>query len=1442
MTVQILGVGMLLILTPFLQTLGQTSPLVTQSGAVPYADYGLSALNSSDRITLSVLRSSTGNNLTVASFENFIGRNLLPYDLRRVLLDIGWQNYTVGAIPRQDWVDNWLTACDIMGIQNVLYVGQLTTDGVGSPWIRSVIAMDPTAETYSSNGSAVAFISYDNPDVSTFLENDLSTIDSYYGSHASWVGIGTGSSANDPYYVLGQHPSLGYSNLSISSFVNSGYYSSDVNETGFLPNGQMDPLWASYRNVQPSILLSSGVWTTSSPANVYGNGSLSNYVEMRFELQGNVSSLGISWYGNKVGDPGPMVIELYADAKGSPDPAKVLASYQVDASSFTNATGWQSGPSIPINMTSGYYWVNFSSPTSEKSSYYRVLMKDQITNNLTAYARESYVGPGLQHGSAILWLKDQAGMNVALYPYQQAVVGNPTTQTFMAKYAFSFNTVFLFLSDRIYDPTNGTITVTDSSDSNKILATGILSQQSVHGLEGWVPISLNATVRANPGHVYLMSISEPNAGYSWRVVLRGVSTDPSFAGFQGQGSYWLFQLANLNWVQSHLDFIDMTTNGMDAVKTGYMDAVRFMPSSNETLKSVSILMASNTQSRNYTSGTLSVSIWNSGPLGLTPSTALPQLVTVPAKEVPGNGLLNITGFDQLVIGGRYYWIVFSANSNESFSMGRFTNAYAFDVLVSTDGGANWQEPREGPTEFGFVVSLSNQKLGNFVSGKPSIQIDAVGYFAEPFYADETTQVSGVYLGQLITGGLLSVSINPDTGSNQPSLSPIASGVFNTANVTLRGPQFVQFSSVANLQAGQKYWLVIHPLTGSYSLFPLVYLSNAPNVPSNLPSIVSENGGLTWEKVSNSTSMLSYQLASQAVQLPRFNTSTLADHLSNYHSPSVSQGAIHGWTGYIAASELSMFGQVTRWLDNETGRDFLFYGRGQPNVLNQLPLKNQILFPATASGGSCSALANELTAQMPVAGAQYYNVVDSNLLAGCKGTGLEPFLQQLGYMLGTGQDYGQSSQTKVLVVGDAMSENLTRYLSVAYDATYSQLSLDPSLTGQGNISRYSAIVWTSNENPFLPALDSRLTEYVKAGGTLILTQFGGNSSVLYSLAESLPNSNASLPLPSPTYLMALVAHTSYTDLLVNASSTEIRGESPEASITIHTYGEGKFYFVWFRVDQPGQVSEPVVLLSNIIAKSDALPEPFWYGVGTSLPDPTLEYSVRNTGSGPILVWLANTGGQNATFSLHLNGSYYGVGFSWKALNLSDMSVMTGLGSDLTVGGTLAAESWLPTFIVRDSSAALIDYANIQVSGQFVYPHQSFYTLAGLEGQEVLLLLTSNTTAARLLVDDNLSLPNLQSVGAFSRASNGWVYYNSSSTLMVKFATNGASTLRLLAHTEPVQTPTSLPLRTLLEVLIVLVCAELVALVLLTFQHQRNRMPGTNESEASERHGEESAQMR
>jgi len=117
---------------------------------------------------------------------------LLTYNIRQVLLDIGWSNYKVGNPPYEKWVDDWLAACDQLKVNNIFYLGQFTASGVGSPWVESLIQQDPITQTFSSNGQPAQYVSVDNPDVAAALEKDLTVLYSYYGSHGSWTGIGTG--------------------------------------------------------------------------------------------------------------------------------------------------------------------------------------------------------------------------------------------------------------------------------------------------------------------------------------------------------------------------------------------------------------------------------------------------------------------------------------------------------------------------------------------------------------------------------------------------------------------------------------------------------------------------------------------------------------------------------------------------------------------------------------------------------------------------------------------------------------------------------------------------------------------------------------------------------------------------------------------------------------------------------------------------------------------------------------------------------------------------------------------------------------------------------------------------------------------------------------------------------------------------------------------------
>lgn len=1418
----------ILLASPIAFQAAQSVSEPTVSTSSSYADYALASLNSSTPLTQSTLSALTGGNMTLSSFEKVMQNQYLPYGTRQILLDIGWQNYPVGSIPYEPWVNTWLTASDVMGVQDVICTGQLTSAGVGSQWVRSLLQLDPSAQTYYINGTAAAFVSYNDPIVATFLERDLSIIYSYYGSHTSWAGIGTGAPSNNPYGSSTQFmPLMGYSNTTVTDFVNTVYYAQDVNASGYLPNGTLDPLWSSYKAVPPSIVLSSGLWMTSSPANVYGAGGEASFIEMRLQLLRSESVLQLGWYGDKVGIPGPLQIQVLGDRSGSPS-SVAYGNTTMSGSDVSSTAGWQMSGPIAGNFSAGYYWAIFSSPTSDNARYYEMHFNDYLVGNDTALAQEAYVGPGFQRGSSILWVKDSLGTDVVIYPYVQADTGPLTTQTFVASSRYTFNTVFLFLSDRVFDPTNGTLAVSDMTAGNTTLATGVLSQNLIQGLQNWTPIELNGSVTTIPGHTYLLAISEPNAGYSWRVVMRGLFTNPPAAGFQNQSRYWLFELGNIVWGQGRYDFGGLTTNGNDAVTSGYMDAVRVTPSSNESFTSVRILMASNTQSGNYTSGTFSVGLWAGSPDGSQPVGPPLRQVNIPATKVPANGFLSVSGFSQSVVAGRSYWIVFSANSTERFTIGRMSGAHAYLVKASPDDGVHWYEPREGPTEFAFVASFSNQSLGNFIEGFLGVTLTPNSEFAQPFVASSDTQVDGVFLGPLSPGPEIRVSISPDTGQGKPSLAPMASGVFDTSNITLDyGLQFVQFSSVANLQQGQKYWLEVTSLGGNYGLPLIEYLPSAPGVPKNTPALLSSDNGLTWVKVSNDTSLVLYSLASPVTPLPTPSTSAIVSDLASYHSSSVQNGILRGWNAFTEASRLNLYSKVTSWLSNATGKQFQFFTSADANVVVQLKPADLTVLNKSEQSTTCASAADSLMSQMPFSGQQFFSEGDLSSHR-CAST-LRPLAALLSQMTYVGETYGTSTGEHVLLVGDSQASNLSRVLSVAYDCTYTQLSLDPNLGDEANLAQYKAILWTSEVDPFGSSnLTQRLVTYVGNGGELIVHLTDGKSSTVADLLSSLPNQgSAGQRGADAAFLNTSTLHTSYGDLLSisNISNSSVLATSAGLTLGVHSYGQGRFAFVDLSSPAFSQVSDLSTLLSNLISESNGNGSPFWYSSMPSGTQSLLLFAILGSKGLPVLVWFVNPSNSPASVSLDLNSSYYGLSSSLKTVDLSNMSVRSSPGPVAQIRVVVAPYSWDPIYIVNSHATWLTDYTNALLKGEFVYPNQSLHDLLGAVGQTTIAVISSNSNVSEVVLNDRGQLPALLDTSALVGASQGWYFDLSTNTLFVKYTATGLDTLRVL--TSPAKTQTMpVPVGALVDALLLFIVVEvsLFAFVMFVRPARRRRVPG------------------
>lgn len=1400
--------------------MGQTQSTLStpeQNVASPYMDHAFATLSPGDRVTLGYLEAETAGNLSVGAFEKMIQTVLLPVNVREVLLDIGWQNFTAGNPPLQSWVNLWLSACDAADIRNVLYVGQLTTAGFNSRWVNSVIAKDPAAATYYSNGTRAAFISLDNPDVAHYLERDLGMIYSYYGSHTSWVGLGTGSANNDPYYSEASVPSMGYSNITISDFVNSPYYNADVNGTGYLPNGELDALWSEYRSVQPGIVLSSGLWMTSSPYDVYGSGPDSNYVEMRFKVPTNAQELQIQWYGFEVGTPADLQVAIFRDKSGSLSASQEVANLNESASSFTNSTGWQSGVHVPGGFSAGWYWAKFSSPTSDKTNHYTFYLKDYTVNNATAEAAQPQVGPGFVAGSTILWLQNQSGETLTVYPYQEAFVGAPA-QLFRATHPFSFNAVLIFLSDRPYNTENATLTVTDLTDGSKELAAGLLSQALNQGLENWVPIALNNTVTTVTGHEYSLTVNDPSN--AWVPIMRYVATSPPQAGFQGQSQTLLFELGNLNWTQGFKGLGGITSNGRDAVATDKIDAVRFSPSSNETLSSLEILMytTSAVTSTNYTSGTMTVAVWASGRGGLAPQGPPLQQLIFPGTSIPRDGFFHAAGFNLTLTTGRSYWIVFSANSTDGFTFARLTSPFEFLVKVSYDGGNSWYDPSEGPTELAFVISLSSETIGTYVTGQTLITLAPSSIFAQPFFAKSDSSVDGVYIGPLLPGPRLLVSIVPSAADGEPTDSPIASGIFNAGNITLDyGPEFVQFSSVAMLNQGDEYWITIQPIRGSYKMVTLQYLASYQDLPTRISAAVSRDSGLTWKGITNSTTTVAtipeYLITALNTSRPRLDTRELSHYLATYHNVPVLSGKLGGWSAYLQASELETYNEVTQWVSNFTGRPFEFYTSANANVLGPLNLKGVISVPVISSTLACSELLKVAKVSVAMDTSQFA-YASLSALQRCGSDGASAFAQLLNYSPYLGKNFGLGTSNDILVVGDQPSSNITSLLSNVFNTTYVDFRLHSTLPSRYNISSFSAVLWLTSGNIVIPpALYGLLNQYVQGGGELVTTdsslaRLGPSKSVIPVVTSQYGYTNAS------SFLKRALAHTSYANdsLEVEGNNTTLTARGANLTISESTLERGKIVFVDFGNSPFIHPGDQSLVISNLLSAAVNVSPPLWYQLGASEEMSTTEYSIEGTNGGRLLIWAYNPSSSASLLSLHLNGSYFGVPSVWKTVGLPELNVTAGSGSDVEVQTTIPPRT-LVGILVVPASEPLISFSSGLLRSQYTYPDQSLYSIAADYNQSVLVMISTSYSAGQILFNDQSSVPQLTSLRQFNNAKTAWFFATNTDSLYVKFQSTGVDTLRFLFHKTPLPQVEVLPESPLAVLFVATLALEIAVLSLL-----------------------------
>ena len=439
----------------------------------------------------------------------------------------------------------------------------------------------------------------------------LTILYSYYGSYKSWVGIGTGT-VPDPYnFTESKLPILGYSNSTIRLFSASSFYSGELGNKGTNASATQNLISKEFLKTGDLIPLSSGNPGSSTPVGVYSKRTLA----MRFLVEFNEPSISIKWFGNEAPGAGQLNTTIYGYDGAAPNSSIPISSRMDNSDQFTNTVGWQTPLQYNADFTPGYYWIVFSCQSCNQSDGYDIYVRNQYLSGQDAqvFGQQNSNGAWSSTGSSILWMKDAAGYNLAVYPYVNGFVGGISAQSFLATSSFSFNTVFFDLNQQPQNAAIGVLKIMDLTEG-ETLATANLSQSKINGMQGWVPFQLSSIVNTTQGNEYQIDISETDASRIWGNSFGGINSDP---GFQNQTRYLLFRLALINMSQSNLDYTSVGQTTTDSLTAGHLDAVGFSPSVNETLVSVGILMRSqSSKGGNYTSGMADVSIRMSVRIGL----------------------------------------------------------------------------------------------------------------------------------------------------------------------------------------------------------------------------------------------------------------------------------------------------------------------------------------------------------------------------------------------------------------------------------------------------------------------------------------------------------------------------------------------------------------------------------------------------------------------------------------------------------------------------------------------------------------------------------------------------------------------------------------------------------------------------------------------------------
>ena len=942
------------------QANGAAPAAVQLSSSLPHSVYeqGLLRLTRADLVTLVGGEANMG----VSNFSEVIANDFWPSQTRIVGLDIGW---TYGAnitspIPREKWVDDFLTAADQGGISVAFYLPDWDANVTGQSWWSEVEAKYPLMRTATPSGMSVnqttaASLVLNSPIIEQQLERDLAQLLHYYGGHDSWVGLISGSLTvhSTTEELLS---STGFDRYSLSAFANSTFYLRTVNATGYYPDGTESSLWSAFRQPISSPELASGAWQSPDSLLLY-NGS-QNELAVRISVPSNITDPRVRLYIGKTGSPtSPIQFSLVSSSNVTGYPSgESLANASLGSSQVPPRANWTQPIQFNASLSAGTaYWIVAKTASGNATNAYQLWYRDFNVDD-SAIATEGYKGTWYPTGSAVAWITDSSGNDVRIYPYQDVGIsrndGGSVVQEFQTAQAIDVRTVYILVADKLYSTVNSTLQIVDSAGST-VITSVTFSQSAFNGTYWWIPISLPSAVHLQANHSYSLRLLPVPTGNGWQ--WHYLITNPPKAGFQGMARVQLFRLDSYSILS--LNLMHIGPPGRAGPENGFPGATNttwYAQSYAISVTAPLLLVQANVEkycqpgavtgalrpcAATQHPGDLVIQVRGSSTTGDFPGPTVLASRTIPESLIPwGRVWVNATNWNLNLTAGNTYWVVLSTVNG---TMGGYypwkeESAYQHLILRSSDGGATWGRPRE-PAD--MLIDLRTGAQSFMV--EPEIEITAkfggAAWVSQSIEVGRPTNVSTIliFVSREVADnkGTITVDIRADDGYGHPSQMVLATGTVTPSEetITWKGIFGVNLNYPITLQPGVRYWLVFRSVDtqSGRKQYPEMAVQafsfhndSASYGGSSLGAYESANAGLSWSLIGGLHTDLIFGLAYSPLAASKPTIEQLVGEVESRQSLVVEGGQLtSAWQSFLASSTSKIETDVVAWLNQQNVSEY-----------------------------------------------------------------------------------------------------------------------------------------------------------------------------------------------------------------------------------------------------------------------------------------------------------------------------------------------------------------------------------------------------------------------------------------------------------------------------------------------------------------------------------------